>query len=179
MCWCLDEEKSYQSWSWWYTGMLYFIHTDGFAVEFDHVHDFDRIICIFFGEKLHKTVALMIDRHTIFRLMNIDWNEGRWRMAHATDTLTHWTCLDKQFPQNGFIDTLVETTNIDGCVLISLTDRYRWHGRNIHRQTTNIWKRTKDLVLCSTSTDTDTNMSSFSYYITLHWIWGNPLFVDW
>ena len=48
------------------------VHTDRFAVEFNHVHDFDGIVSIFFREKLNETVALVIHSHTIFGLMNID-----------------------------------------------------------------------------------------------------------
>ena len=51
---------------------MYLVHTDRFAVEFDHVHDFDGIVSIFFREKLDETVALMIDGHTVFRLVDID-----------------------------------------------------------------------------------------------------------
>lgn len=43
-----------------------FVHADGFTVQLYHVHDLYSVISIFFTEELHKTVTLMLSRHSVF-----------------------------------------------------------------------------------------------------------------
>lgn len=42
-----------------------FVHTNRFAIQFYHVHDFYRIVGVIFAEEFHKTVALVHLRDTI------------------------------------------------------------------------------------------------------------------
>ncbi len=38
---------------------LYLVHANGLAVELDHIHDLDGIVCIVLSHELDKAVALM------------------------------------------------------------------------------------------------------------------------
>lgn len=37
----------------------YLVHSNGLAVDFDHVHDSDGIVCIVFSHELHKAIVLV------------------------------------------------------------------------------------------------------------------------
>jgi len=59
-----------------------FIYPDWLAIQFYHVHDFYRVICIVFAKKLDKTIPLMLCSHSVFRHMHIH----------------HWSSLNEKLP---------------------------------------------------------------------------------
>lgn len=59
-----------------------FIDTYGLAIHFDHVHNFDGIVGIFFAEEFHKTIPLMLACDSVF------WHVG----------VDHRPCLQEEFP---------------------------------------------------------------------------------
>lgn len=38
---------------------MYLVDSDGLAIQLDHVHYLNGIVCIFFSHELHKAIALM------------------------------------------------------------------------------------------------------------------------
>lgn len=48
------------------------VHPNRFAIKFDHVHDFNSIICIFFSHKFNKSISLMHLGYSIFRHVYIN-----------------------------------------------------------------------------------------------------------
>ena len=39
--------------------ILYLVDSDGLAIEFDHIHDLDGIVCILLSHELYKPIALV------------------------------------------------------------------------------------------------------------------------
>jgi len=89
-----------------------FVHPYWLSIKFDHVHDFDGVVCVLFGEELYETVALVHQGHSVFGHVDID----------------HRACLNKQFPHQGLVDLLVKSTHVDRRILISFGDRTSSHG---------------------------------------------------
>lgn len=54
-------------------GGTYFIDTDWFAIQLNHIHDFYCIVSIIFAHKLNETVALMRLSDTITWYMYIHY----------------------------------------------------------------------------------------------------------
>ena len=63
---------------------LYLVDSDGFAVEFDHVHDLDGIVCIFLSHELHKPIALMELGDAVTRHVHIHCMCKRQEVAACT-----------------------------------------------------------------------------------------------
>lgn len=52
------------------------VYSDGFAIEFDHIHNFNGVICILFAKELHKAIALMLASDSVFRHVCVDHRPG-------------------------------------------------------------------------------------------------------
>lgn len=74
-----------------------FVHPNRFAVQLDHVHDFDRIVGILFAQKLHETVALVHLRYAIFGHMDVHHRAG----------------LDKHLPQERLRHFVIQSADVD------------------------------------------------------------------
>jgi hypothetical protein len=84
------------------------IDLDGFAVEFDHVHNLDGVVSVLFTLELDKTVALVLISDLIPRDMDID----------------HWSALSKQLPQYVLVDLLVDVPRVDRRLLVTFVKRW-------------------------------------------------------
>lgn len=80
-----------------------FIDFDGFSEHFDHVHDFNRVVCVLLAFELNKAIALMLIGDFISWQMDINYGPA----------------LNEEFPEEIFGDFLVEVADVDGCLLIS------------------------------------------------------------
>lgn len=49
------------------------VHTNRFAVQFYHVHDFDGIIGILFTQELHESISLVHLCDSVFGHVDVDW----------------------------------------------------------------------------------------------------------
>ncbi|RUS87898.1 hypothetical protein EGW08_004314, partial [Elysia chlorotica] len=57
--------------------MAYLVDPDRLAVELDHVHDFDGVVCILLTHELDKTVALVSLGNAVFGHVDIDWRKEK------------------------------------------------------------------------------------------------------
>ena len=57
--------------------LTHLVDSDGFPVEFDHVHDFDGVVCVLLPHELHEPVTLVRLSDTIPRNMHIHW---KWKI---------------------------------------------------------------------------------------------------
>mmetsp|Transcript_7694 Transcript_7694/g.47568 ORF Transcript_7694/g.47568 Transcript_7694/m.47568 type:complete len:254 (-) Transcript_7694:7-768(-) len=48
-----------------------FVHSYGFSIQLDHVHDLHGIICVFFRFKLHESIPLVLSCHPILRQIHV------------------------------------------------------------------------------------------------------------
>jgi hypothetical protein len=55
-------------------GATRLVDPNWFPPEFNLIHDFTRILCVFLGQKLAKSVALVSHRDSIFGKMNVHCN---------------------------------------------------------------------------------------------------------
>lgn len=60
----------------------YLVHANWFAVQSYLIHDARRILCVFFTDELHKAIALMRLRDSVFGKVHVDYA----------------TCLQHEFP---------------------------------------------------------------------------------
>ena len=51
----------------------YLVDSYRFAVQFDHVHDFDGVVCVVLSHEFDEAVALVVHRHPVLRHVHIDW----------------------------------------------------------------------------------------------------------
>lgn len=84
------------------------VDLDGLPVQFDHMHDLDRIIRILLTLELYKSISLMLIGDLIPRDVNID----------------HWSALREQLPKYVFVDLLVDVARIDRGFLVALIERW-------------------------------------------------------
>ena len=84
-----------------------FVNFDCFPEKFDHVKQFDTVVCIFFILKFNKTKVLVLIGYLIAREVNVN-NGSR---------------LQEQFPQDLFAYTLVEVPYINSGFLVSFEER--------------------------------------------------------
>lgn len=83
-----------------------FINFDRFPVEFDHMHDLDRIISILFTLKFDKSIPLMLIGDLV------SWD------VH----IHHWPALRKQLPQDILVYLLVDVARIHCGLLVALVE---------------------------------------------------------
>lgn len=76
------------------------VHTDRFAVQLDHVHDFDRIVGVFLAQKLDEPVTLVHLCDTILRHVHVH----------------HGSALNEQFPKQRLRNLIVQSTNVNRCI---------------------------------------------------------------
>lgn len=65
----------------------YLIDSNWSAIELDHIHDLDGIVCIFLSHELHKAVPLVRLRYAISGNMDVHWIENA-RLEHILLTLS-------------------------------------------------------------------------------------------
>lgn len=82
------------------------------SVKFDHVHDFDGIVCIFLTLKLDKAIPLVLIGDFIPGDMDID----------------HGPALREQLPEQTLVDLDVDIACVYGGFLIPLVQG--WNGRH-------------------------------------------------
>ena len=80
------------------------VDLDGLVEQLDHVQNLDRIVSVLFSFELDKAVALMLVRDFVA------WD------VHIHD----WSCLQKELPDNLFVDSRLQVAYIDCGLLISL-----------------------------------------------------------
>lgn len=49
------------------------INSNWFAIQLDHIHDFDGIVGIFLTKKLHKAITLMLSSDPVFGHVSVDY----------------------------------------------------------------------------------------------------------
>lgn len=52
------------------------VHTNRFAVQFDHVHDLDRIIRILFAQELDESISLVHLGYSVLGHVDVHWRAG-------------------------------------------------------------------------------------------------------
>ena len=79
-----------------------FVHSDGFAVEADLVHDFACVVCIFFAREFDEAIALVCLCDAVFGEVDIDDRPS----------------LEHQFPDESIGAAFVEVANVEGAVFV-------------------------------------------------------------
>ena len=54
-------------------GASHLVDSYRFSVEFDHVHDFDGVVCVVLPHELHEAVALVVHGHPVLGHVNVHW----------------------------------------------------------------------------------------------------------
>ena len=58
------------------TFITYLINSDWFPVHFDHVHNFNAVVCVLFSHELHKAVSLVLLGYPVLRHVYVHCNKG-------------------------------------------------------------------------------------------------------
>jgi hypothetical protein len=88
------------------------VHPDWLAIQLNHVHNLNGIVSIILPQELDKPVALVHSSDTILGHVHIH----------------HGTSLNKELPEKGFVDLLVQSTHVNSGILISLRYWARGHS---------------------------------------------------
>lgn len=72
------------------------VNSNWLAIELDHVHDLDGVVSVFFAQELHKSIPLVVARHTV--LGHVDIHDG--------------SCLYEQLPEDGVRNLLIQAADV-------------------------------------------------------------------
>ena len=79
------------------------------------MHNFDRVVCIFFTPELYESITLIIRFH-IYLVLSSDFILGNMNVDN-------WSTLGEELPYNVICDFGIEGSNINSCFLISFIKR--------------------------------------------------------
>jgi len=88
-----------------------FIYSDRFTVQLYHVHYLNRVVRIILSQELNKSIPLMLSCDPVLGHVNIH----------------HGSSLNKKLPKKRLVDLLVQTSDVNGSVLVPLRD---WTSRH-------------------------------------------------
>lgn len=101
--------------------MTHLVHTNGLAINLDHVHDFYSIVSIIFTHELNEPVTLVLLSDAIPRHVHVDCvfqviKMLRLLMMSDQNSLTNWTSLQEQLPEHVLCDLFIQPTHIHSCI---------------------------------------------------------------